>query len=240
MVPVLAANDTAWNAGLLIYGGLALTLAPIATEFPEMIPMMVTAATDYTRRSSVQNFMFQIANVTPSVTTTLQSNRLDALRINYYGQTQTAGNLIQFYQRGLLMGQGTSPTDINVFANEMWFKDAAAAAIMELLLNVGRVSANDQGRSEIRTTLQSVIDRALFNGTISTGKILSNTDKVFISQVTGSNTAWHQVQGLGYWLDVVIQSYVAAGGNTEYKAVYTLVYSKDDAIRKVEASHILI
>ena len=27
---------------------------------------------------------------------------------------------------------------------------------------------------------------------------------------------------------------------TEWKAVYTLIYSKDDAIRKVEGSHVLI
>jgi hypothetical protein len=37
-----------------------------------------------------------------------------------------------------------------------------------------------------------------------------------------------------------MQSYVTVDGRTEWKAVYTLIYSKDDTVRKVEGSHVLI
>jgi hypothetical protein len=40
------------------------------------------------------------------------------------------------------MGLATDPVDMNVYANEIWLKDAAGAAILSLLLSLGKVSAN--------------------------------------------------------------------------------------------------
>lgn len=240
MVPVLDVDAASYSAALDEYGGVAVTVSEVAGEYPEQVPMMILAATDYTRRSAVQNYMYQEFSLTPSVTTTAKKLAYDALRLNYYGRTQTAGQFIDFYQRGVLMGLSTDPSDQNVFANEQWLKDAAGAQVMQLLLSLSRVSANAQGRSQLIATLQSVIDLALFNGTISVGKPLNNTQKLYIGDLTGDELAWHQVQGIGYWLDCVMQSYVTTGGQTEWKALYTLVYSKDDVIRKVEGSHVLI
>jgi hypothetical protein len=219
--------------------GVTLTLSPIATEFPEQVPMMIMAATDYTARNSTQNYMFQIFSLTPSVTTDADADIYDALRVNYYGQTQTAGQLIQFYQRGYMMGLSSDAVDQNTYANECWLKDAAGAAIMTLLLALAKVSANKTGKAQILTILQGVIDQALFNGSISVGKTLTEVQKVFITNATGDAQAWQQVQNIGYWVSVVIQQ-VVISGIVEYKAIYTLIYSKDDVIRKVEGSDILI
>ena len=60
------------------------------------------------------------------------------------------------------------------------------------------------------------------------------------TNITGDELAWHQVQSIGYWVDCVIESYVTTDGRTEWKASYTLLYAKDDAIRSVDGSHILI
>jgi hypothetical protein len=241
MIPVSAANAEVWSAALLSYWGMAVTLSPKAGEYPEQVPMMILAATVFSRRAASQNYMFQqVSGLTPSVNTNQAAALYDNLRVNYYGQTQTAGQTIQFYQRGTLTGGGTAPVDQNIYANEMWFKDTATAALMELLLNLTRISANAQGRSEVLSTLQTVIDQALFNGVISVEKTLNQTQKLFITQVTGDDLAWHQVQSIGYWLDVVMESFVTQDGRTEWKAVYTVIYSKDDAIRKIEGSHILI
>ncbi len=235
-----SANAAALSAALLGLSGVTLTLAPITTEYPEQVPMMILAATDYDARNSTQNYMFQIFDLTPSVTTDADANTYDALRVNYYGQTQTAGQIIEFYQRGVMMGLTTDPVDQNVYANEQWLKDAAAAAIMTLLLSLAKIPANAQGRAQILATLQSVINLALFNGTISVGKTLSNAQKLYITNASGDPNAWQQVQTIGYWVTVVMQSYVTTDGRTEWKAVYTLIYSKDDVIRKVEGTHILI
>lgn len=240
MVRCNSTNAAALSAALIDIGGTGLTLAPIATEYPEMAPMIMLAATDYTKRNSVMSYMYKEFALTPSVTLTNISDSYDSLRVNYYGITQTAGQIIDFYQRGVLMGQATDPVDMNVYANEQWLKDAAGADIMELLVSLARVSANARGRAQIITTLQGVITRALFNGTISVGKTLNNTQKNYITELTGDELAWYQVQNIGYWLDCVIEQVETQDGRVEYKAVYTLIYSKDDAIRKVDGTHVLI
>lgn len=238
-VPCTAANAAALSAAVLGLSGVTLTLAPIATEFPEQVPMMIEAATNYDQQNSTQNYMFQIFDLTPSVTTDADADVYDALRVNYYGQTQNAGQIIQFYQRGYMMGTSSDALDQNTYVNEIWLKDAAGAAIMTLLLALSKVSANKAGRAQILAILQGVVDQAVFNGTISVGKTLTDVQKLYITNATGDKLAWQQVQNIGYWLDVVIQQ-VVIQGRIEYKAVYTLIYSKDDVIRKVEGRDILI
>lgn len=240
MVPTIEANAASYSEALIGYQGVALTLVKTANEYPEMIPMIILAATDYTARNSVQNYMFQIFNVTPEVTDTTESNELDTLRVNYYGRTQQAGQFLDFYQRGVLTGLPVNPVDMNVYANEQWLKDAVGASIMELLLALAKVSANTKGRSQLLAQIQGPIDEALFNGTISIGKPFSTTQKLYISEITGDDEAWRQVQNIGYWIDLNMQSYTTVDDRTEWKAVYTLVYSKDDVVRKVEGSHVLI
>lgn len=234
-----AANAVSLSAALLAKAGAGVTLAPLTTEYPEMLPMMVLAATNYARPGSVQNYMFYQGALTPSVTTDTLADLYDPLRVNYYGQTQTAGQQISFYQRGVLMGDPTAPVDMNVYANEIWFKDAANAAIMALLLALPRIPANADGRGQILAILQDPINQALNNGTISVDKTLTTAQRLYVTQLTGDPDAFQQVQAIGYWIDCVIEPRVV-DDITVYIAVYTLVYGKDDTIRKVEGQHILV
>lgn len=220
--------------------GAAITFAPTAGEFDEMAPMMLLAATDYERRAAVQNYMFQSFAVTPKVATDALADALDAVRTNYVGVTQTAGQQIAFYQRGVMTGDATAPTDQTVFANEIWFKDAAAVAVMTAFLALPQIPANAAGVGQLRTILQDPINRALLNGVISVGKPLTTAQKLYVTDATGDDKAWRQVQNIGYWIGIVILPFETQDGRTEWKAVYTLIYSKDDTIRKVEGSHVLI
>jgi len=240
-VMVKPANYVAWQAALLSIASVGLTYElDSLTEYPEMIPMAVQAATDYSKVNSVANYMFkQMSGVSPSVTDSLYKT-LDSLRINYYGQTQTAGQNLTFYQDGVLMGTGTAPTDMNVHANEQDLKDFIGSQIMTGQLSLNRIPANLRGIGIIKGYVQTGVNRGLNNGTISIGKPLSATQKAFITNQTNDSNAWQQVQNIGYWYDVVIQSYTDTSGATKYKAVYTLIYSKDDAIRVVEGSDQLI
>lgn len=240
-VGVTDTNAAGLAAALLTTAGVSLTYAPVATEWDEMAPMIVMAATDYTKRNAVQNYMFQqFTGLTPKISTTAQSDQFDALRINYYGNTQTAGQQINFYQRGIMGGLATALVDQNIYANELWLKDAAAANVMSLLLSVGRVPANADGVGQIVAILQGVIDRALFNGVISVGKALTVLQRLYVTEMTDDELAWHQVQDFGYWINCIMEPVVTIDGRTEYKAVYTLIYAKDDAVRKVEGTHVLI
>lgn len=238
-VAVSAANASAWSAALLAIGGCTMTLSPLSAEYPEMAPMMIEDATDYTQRNAAQNYMFQQFALTPSVTTDANANIYDALLINYYGQTQTAGQALSFYQRGVMFGIPTQPSDQNVYVNELWLKDAIGAQIMTLLLALTQIPANNVGQAQILGAIQAIVTQALTNGVIEPGKTLTTAQKLYITQATGSPTAWQQVQTSGYWVNVVIVPYVV-NGLTQYKAVYTLIYSKNDTIRLVTGTDILI
>lgn len=246
MAPVNALNYSAIEAAVFGIGANGQTLAPQISanaidptnQYPEMFPMMIQAATNYTSQNAVQNYEFQqVAGLTPSVTTDAAANQYDAARVNYYGQTQQAGQFISFYQKGVLNGLPTDPLDMNVFANEIWLKDAATVALMQLLLSATQVPANYAGRNMILTTMQGVINQALFNGTISVGKNLTSSQIAFITEATNDPNAWYQVQTIGYWVDAQI---VGSGSPVTYTATYTLIYSKDDVIRKVVGTDILI
>lgn len=229
----------------------SITLSAVATgsatelltftllEFPEQLPMMIEAATNYNRANAVQNYMFQQALLTPSVNIDAQAAAYDALNVNYYGQTQQAGTLISFYQRGLLQGQSivTNITDMTPYVNEIWLKDANTVALMNLLLSATQIAANPSGRSQVLSVLQQTINLALLNGTISVGKVLTASQKSFITSETNDDQAWYQVQNAGYWLDCVIELIPTT---TQYQANYTLIYSKDDVIRKVVGTQTLI
>ena len=239
-VPVSAANAATWSAALASLGGVGLTLAPLTNEYPEMVPMAILAATNYNATGSVQNYEFQYNfNLTPSVTNNTDKATYDALGVNYWGQTQSAGQLINFYQQGVLQGTATDPVDMNTYANEQWFKDANAASLLSLLLAVANVSADSQGVAQVTATLMPNIQQALSNGTIVTGKPLDAIQQLYITNATGSNTAWLQVQNKGWWLNVTIVP-VVVNSVTKYTIAYTIIYSKDDVIRLINGTQVLI
>lgn len=219
------------------HSGMAINYQPLTTALPAyLMPATILAATDYGKVNGTVNYMFQqFPNQAVTVDTNLLSQTLDNLNINYNGQTQKAGAKIEFYQDGFL----ADGTDIAVYANEIWLKDAMATEILNLEIAVDKIPANDDGKIQIMGILQGVIEEALNNGTISVGKPLTNTQKAYITQLTGDNTAWQTVQLNGYVLEVVITQ-VVTNGTTRYIAKYSLVYAKGDSIRKVEGRHTLI
>lgn len=224
---------------------VSLTFSPTVplsatTQYPEQCDAAIEAATNYDGTNSVQNYMYQVFPLLrPSVTTDSLANSYDNARVNYIGQTQNAGQLISFYQRGFLQGEASQPLDSGVYANEQWLKAAVTAQIMNLLLASNYVPANNQGESMITGVMQSVIQQALNNGTISVGKTLTALQRADITSVTGNPLAWQQVQNVGYYLTVTIEVKPATDP-VEYQARYTLIYSKNDVIRFVLGTDDLI
>jgi len=241
LVPVTVSTAAAISTALKNFPGIGMTLAPSpTTSFPHVLPGAILSATDYTARNVSQNFMYQQANLPVAVSNDTDANTYDALGVNYYGQTRANGTPIDFYQRGELTGLSNSPTDMNIYANEMWFKSAVTAQILNLLLQLNEIPVNNSGRATLISAIQSVIDQALFNGTISTGTTLNPTQIAAITEITGDPNAYFQVQSSGYWLNVGFTSSVGLDGDTEWAATYTLIYKKNDAIRSVQGTHDLV
>jgi hypothetical protein len=233
-------NWQAWSAALLNIASTGLVLNATAGQYKESLPMAIMAAIDYDRRNSAVNFMFRQGPLTGDVTDATESLQLDAARVNYYGTTASAGQRIEFFQRGFLMGGVTAPLDMNVHANEQWLKAAASSGFLSLLLSIGQIPANNDGRGLCLAEIAELAGRAKFNGVISVGKLLTAAQRIAVSELTGDDLAWTEVQNNGYWADVAMVEEVGPSGIAEYVAKYTLAYAKNDVVRKIEGSHNLV
>lgn len=235
-VPVSPTNYADIQTAVAGMNGTCLTLDPGDT-YAEYMPMAVLAATNYNRTNATSNYMFQtFPGEAVAVSTDAKADVYDNAKVNYYGATQSAGQQLAFYQRGVLQG---SVEDIGVYANEMWLKDAMIVAFFNLLLAVPKVPANKDGETMARGVMIDVINRALNNGTILRVKEMTSTQKAYISTLTGDPDAWFEVYNNGYKLITSIAPQLV-NGSTAYVLDYVLIYAKGDAIKKVTGSHILI
>jgi hypothetical protein len=226
------------------YSGLGLNILSTtqANDYIEQSPCEILAATNYNAAAASQNYMFyQFASRNTTVSDDNTANTVDASRGNYIGVTQSAGQQLAFYQRGVLCGGSTAAVDMNTYANEMWMKSAFTANFMSLFLNVPEVPADDTGAAMLLGVMQPTITLAKANGVIAAGKTLSSVQQQYITSITADPNAWRQVQTLGYWLQITFTSQVNANsGLTEWVANYLFVYSKSDAIRSVSGSDVMI
>lgn len=233
---VSRANYETWSAALIGIPSVALILNATVNEYKESLPQAIMAATDYDRRNATINYMFRQSVLTGDVTDTAESIELDGMRVNYYGTTASAGQRISFFQRGFLMGGATAAIDMNVHANEQWLKAFASSRFLSLQLSTNIITPDNDGRGKVLLILSEMVTRAKFNGTIQIGKPLDAVKQIAVTDLTGDPLAWHEVQNNGCWADVVM---VEEQPN-EWVAKYTLVYSKNDAVRKIEGSHNLV
>ena len=225
--------------------GTCFTLDKFAA-YARFMPMALFAATKYDRANATKVFMYQqFSGEKPSVTTTSEANRYDAFDVdgmgthypvNYYGCTQQAGKTISFYQDGY----NADGVDTACYCNEIWLKDAIAVELLNTFMAMEKIPANNIGEAIIKNAITTILDEAIKNETITIGKGLDTVQKSYIDMAANEAEAWRFVEVYGYWLKVELKSRALAGGRTQYYADYVLVYSKGDAIRKVEGSDILI
>jgi len=230
-------------AQLSQYASTGLILNGLPGEYKESLPAAIGAAIDYNRTNCVVNVMYRQSSAFADendVSDDITANAMDLLRVNYYGTTSNAGQKLAFFQRGYLLGGATAPLDMNVHFNEQWLKSALQADFLSGQLALSQIGANDQGRGTVLGLLLGRVIQAKRNGVISIGKTLTTLQQIAVTQLTGDTDAWRDVQTDGYWADVVIVPYTGPSNVTEYKAVYTLVYSKNDVVRKIEGSHNLV
>lgn len=241
-VPCITSTAVAVQDAIGEIGGstTTLTIDNSVTQFEEMMPMLVMGATNYNAVNGTQNYMFQqFAGQEPTVTTDSSAATYDAINVNYYANTQQSGVTVNLYQRGQMNGGSGSPAAQNTYANECWLKGSMQSALLTLLLNLNKISANLRGQSQVLAIVQSVISQALNNGTISVGRTLTQTQILYITNATADANAWQQVQNIGYWVTTNITTEVV-GGKTSYIINYTLIYAADDVVNKITGTNIQI
>lgn len=243
-VAVTLANLAALFALVKGNAGTALNIlsSTLPNDYIEQLPCEVLASTNYNKAGASQSYMWQIsASRNTTVFDDPTADLADANRANYIGVTQSAGQPLAFYQRGVLCGGATAATDIGVYANESWLKSDVTSRLFGLFLGASEIPANIDGRGKLIGSIQQSIDLAKTNGTISSGKTLTDAQKQYITTISGDENAWRQIAGIGYWLNVDFESFTnPQSGLVEWRGVYTLIYSKNDAIRVVNGSDVLI
>ena len=226
-------NAISTATALANFDGVAINLGDDVVY----LPMAIAAAINFDLPNSTVDFMYQQGvGITTIVTSEDDQKAYDAKRINYYGSTQQAGNLISFYQDGLLQG---SISSMGVFVNEAWLKDAFFTNILNTRMSLDSLPANETGLGYVKLSMQEVIDKALVNGVISVGKTLDATQKIYITQITGDKNAWLEIQSKGYWMTASVEKYLE-NETEKYKVSYLLVYGKGDSINFVDGKDILI
>lgn len=238
---VTPADAQTVSAAVLGIPSVGLVLNATAGQYKEALPQAIMAATNYTRRNATVNYMYrQLGALTADVATNADANLYDGLRVSYYGETANAGQKIAFFQRGFLCGGATDALDMNVHANEQWLKAYLTARLLSLQLSLGKIPANNEGRGYVLGQVTDAANLAKFNGTIITGKNITVAQQIAITQISGDPEAWRDVQINGYWADAIVVERTGETGVTEYVVNYTLVYSKNDVVRKISGSHNLI
>lgn len=218
------------------FDGVCLTL-DIYNENAGFMPMAAIAAIDYTRPNAGIDMMYQqFPGVQPSVDDFTTAKMYDAIRVNYYGATQQAGQAVSFYQDGVLQG---SVSSIGVFANEAWLKDSFFTNLLNLRIALDSLPASNTGKALVMNVMSETIELAKYNGTIMAGKMLDSTQKAAITEITGNVDAWMDVQSNGYWMDASVEKYTE-NGIEKYKISYLLVYAKGDSINFIDGRDILI
>ena len=200
---------------------------------------ILPATTNYDAPNGVKNYMFQEFPSQP-VSVGLDGDgtlyqTLDNACINYNGQTQKSGKTIAFYQNGF----NADGTDSAIFDNEAWLKDHISTDILNAFLAIDFISADRDGKAIITGILESNATLALNNHVFSNGATLDNNQKGYITQLTGDENAWLDVQNNGYKFYIELTK--ESQGNAQiHVAEYTLIYAKNNVIRKVVGSNILI
>lgn len=233
---VSSANAGTMASAMASYDGVGLTLDSNSQK-TFFLPMAIAAAINYSVANASVDFMYQQASgIEPSVDTKSAADAYDAIRVNYYGSTQQAGNMVSFYQNGVLMGEISS---MGVYTNEAWLKDAIFTNLLNLRLSLDSLPANETGLGYVKLSIQEIIEQALYNGVISVGKTLDTTQKAYVAQLTGDPRAWQDIQSIGYWLTASVVKYTE-NSIEKYKVTYLLVYAKGDSINYVDGRDILI
>lgn len=211
------------------------------TSYFAYMPMAIFAATDYAE-GEVTNHMFkQFTGEHATVKDDATYAEFNALQINFYGQTQTNGATINFYQRGF----NTDGTDTAIYCNEIWFKSGCETSLMNILLGRERLSADDDGVSTVVNEVYSVCGQAVANGAFMPKTVSTEDQKSilqYIAKAGGTNTQGQDIISSLARVGYAVFGYLAPPTQTtpEYYIRYTVFYGTADSIRFIKGDDILV
>ena len=218
-----------------------------ATDVSSYMPMAILASTDYSN-GQVVNFMFKQFDDTeiPTVYDQTVYSKFNQGLVNFYGQTQTNGQTLSFYQRGF----NTNGTDTAAYCNEMWFKAECETALLELLISSERIPADQNGVASVKIAVADVCSAASRNGSFMQ-KEASQTDRKTVREIVNLSGGEEQdVDGIvvdvgtkGYSIYAYLSEMTDSerlGKTTEKIIIYYVFYGTADSVRFIKGNDILL
>ena len=204
------------------------------------MPMSIFAATDYDAGDEAPCHMFkQFANETPTVFDDTTYAALTKEYINFYGQTQSNGKKISFYQRGF----NSDGTDTAIYCNEVWFKSRCITRLMDMFIGNERVPANSEGVAMVRYRVSEVCDKATSNGSFMP-KTPRGDEVLQIRNLVKANGGTTEeadeivsgIENVGYGIFAFLDSQ----SNGEYFIHYYVFYGTADSVRFVKGDDVMV
>lgn len=223
-----AAADGAKYEGIR---GLHICLDTSTTSYPHWIPLAFVAARNYSVTDGAETMMyktFQGADATVSSET--DADTYDGLFVNYVADVQSRGEKRKFYMRGV----NADGVDLGAYIDAAWIDSQIEVGWIDLATGSKRIPASSEGAMLVQSLVIGVAERAIANGAITVGKVLSDTqiDKIVAYAGSGAVTA---VQTNGYYVNAEI-----VNEEGKYVCRYVLVYAKNDTIEKIYGTHYLV
>lgn len=193
--------------------------------------MACAASINWERFQGVINFAFKhIDGLSATVTDETTAALLDAKGVSYIGKFATRNDDFTFLYQGKMNGKFGY---IDTFINTIWLKNVMQVSVMNGLSNNGRVPYNERGYALIRAWLQDPVNRAVNNGCIDPGVVLSESQKAQIFNETGKDLTT-ELWTMGYAILVEdAGAAVRVGRNSPNISVY---YTYGGSVNRIEVA----
>ena len=143
------------------------------------------ASVNWERYQGTINYAFKrVDGVAATVTNQTDAALLNSKKVSYMGNFATRNDDFTFFYDAKMFGDYGY---VDAFINTIWLKNVMQVSIMNGLTSNGRVPYNERGYALIRAWLQDPINRALNNGTIDPGVVMSESQKAQVYNETGKD-----------------------------------------------------
>lgn len=161
--------------------------------------MGVGASIDWNRNQAIVTAAFKTQSGLPAnVTNATDASNLISQGMNFIGDYATRNDNFIFQYPGQMFGKYAW---IDAYWGAVWIKNQIQAACMQGFESAGRVPYNERGYTQVRAWIQDPVNRALNNGVIDSGIVLSEAQKTQVNQEVGRAVAM-DIESAGYFLEV--------------------------------------
>jgi hypothetical protein len=214
-------KDAGYGATALVYDNVSIATFVLGS----------IASVNWERYQGTINYAFKKADgVGASVTNQTDADLLLAKGVSFVGAFATRNDAFTFFYDAQMFGNYDY---IDSFVNTVWLKNVLQVSIMNGLSNAGRVPYNEQGYTMLRAWMQDPINRALNNGTIDAGVVMSESQKAQVIQETGKDLST-ELATTGY--AVVIEDAGASVRVGRQSPSVSLYYTYGGSINKVDVA----